>query len=87
LSSEKALELHSLIIRITDLVEKIGNYFKDDNLVLLFEMTKINISSDSGFSESLDEGYRCCRDKLISDMKKYISENEKVLNKFFSKNR
>ena len=85
LSSEKALKMHGLIIRLTDLVEKISKYYNDESLLLTYELMKVEMSSDPELKEYVRKKYQYCGDKLFREMEVYVSENEKVINDFVSK--
>ena len=85
LSSEKALKMHGLIIRLTDLVEKISKHYNDENFLLTYELMKVEMSSDPELKEYVRKEYQYCGDKLFREMEVYVSENEKVINDFISK--
>ena len=84
LSSERALKMHDLIIRLTDLVEKISKHYNDETILLTYELMRVEMSSDPELKEYARKEYLYCGDRLFREMEVYISENEKVINDFIS---
>jgi hypothetical protein len=85
LPTEKALKLHGLSIRLTNLVEKISKHYNDESLLLTYELMKVEMSSDPDLKEYVRKEYQCCGDALFREMEVYVSENEKVIEDFISK--
>lgn len=84
LSSERALKMHGLIIRLTDLVEKISKHYNDETILLTYELMRVEMSSDPELKEYVRKEYRYCGDRLFREMEVYVAENEKVINDFIS---
>ena len=85
LSTEKALKIHDLTFRLTNLVEKIAEHYNDEPLYLTFEMMRVNISSDQEMKDYVKTKYNYCNDSLSTEMEAYVSENEKAINKFLTR--
>jgi hypothetical protein len=85
LPTEKALKLHDLIIRLTNLVEKISKHYNDDSIFLTYELMRVELSSDPEMEEYVRKEYQCCGDKLLKEMEIYVSENEKAIYDFLSR--
>jgi len=85
LSTEKAIELSKLGTRITDLVQKIANYYDADALYLTYELMRVKLSSQKKTKEYSRQKYHYCGDKLFNEMETYITENEQLISSFLSK--
>lgn len=85
LSTEKALKMHGLSIRLTDLIEKILKYYNDESLLWSYELMQLEMSSDPELKEYVRKKYQYCGDKLFREMEVYVSENEKAVNDFLLK--
>ena len=67
-SDKKALELHSLLIRIGDLIQAIGKHYNDDILYTTYEMAKVKMSRDPELKEYAKKNYQVCGEKLFREM-------------------
>jgi hypothetical protein len=85
LTNEKALNIFKLMTSLSQLVEKIGNHYYDDNLLLVYELTKAKLVSDDDFQRTTIAQYEPCCDNMVNDMTLYISKNESIITTFFSK--
>lgn len=85
LSSEKALELHGLEMRLADLVQKIADHYNDEALYMTFEMMRVKMSSDPEMKEYGRKEYHYCGSKLFREMEAYVAENEQLINGFLYK--
>ena len=82
LDTSAALQLFKLEMRLIRVVERIANRYNDDALYLAFEITRVNLSSDSKFQQDAQEKYHYCGDLLFDDMEAYVSEIEVQINGF-----
>ncbi|NGZ97288.1 MAG: hypothetical protein CV089_14420 [Nitrospira sp. WS110] len=87
LSSEKALELHGLLIGIGNLVGAIGKHYNDNTLYMTYEVRKSRMSSDQELKQYAKVTYHFCDEKLFSEMRDYLIDSEKIINEFLSRHR
>ena len=87
LNSTDALQVHGLLIRLTDLVQAIAAHYKDEVLYLTYEMAKVKMSADPSLKEYAKTKYQYCGPSLMIEMSAYLDENERITREFLSKDK
>lgn len=83
LPSQRALKLHGLQIRLTDLVQKIASHYHDDALYTTYELMHFKMSSESSIIGYVKTRYHYCGKPLAKDMDAYVLENEHLIDAYF----
>ena len=68
LPTNKALKLHDLAFRLSNITEKISKHYSDDALLFTFEMMSYDISTKKEMKDYVKNKYNYCNDNLISEM-------------------
>lgn len=85
LNNTDALKMHELLMRIDGLVESIAAHYNDNVLQVTHQMARVKMSGDPSLREYAKATYQYCSPSLLTDMDRYLEENEKVIQGYLKK--
>jgi type IV pilus biogenesis protein CpaD/CtpE len=83
----KAKELAALAARLTAMVQSIGTYYRDRELVGIYESTKANMAADTQLRFHVKNNHQNCGERTVGDMRAYVADNEALIGGFIEKKR
>ena len=84
---EKSKELGALAARLAAIVQSIGAYFRDRELVGIYQSTKANMAADTKLRFHVKNNHQNCGERTVGDMRAYVAENEALILGFLEKKR
>lgn len=85
LNDKDALRLTDLDIRITKLVEKISDRYRDKGLYLTYEAARIRLASSPRIQRYVKDNYDYCGPNLYRDMQTYVSDIEGSITRYLNR--
>lgn len=85
--SDKARALLELSTRLTEVVRSVGTYYGDDGLDAVYASTKAEIASDPKLRFHVKSNHRDCGERLMSEMRTYVTENESLIGDYIHRPR
>jgi hypothetical protein len=82
LADERALEFNSVRQRLASLVERIGETYGDEVLVLAFEVMCHTRKADPDILEYYESNFAGRPDALYAKALAFVDENEKIIGKY-----
>ena len=83
----KAKEIGELASRLATLVRSIGGYYRDAELVGIYESTKASMAADTKLRFHVKNNHQNCGERTLGEMRAYVAENEALIGRFLEKKR
>ena len=81
----KSREIGELAGRLGALVKSIGAYYRDPDLVGVYESTKANMAADTRLRFHVKNNHQNCGERTLGEMRAYVAENEALIGTFLQR--